>query len=167
MDECERRRLRSLFGDGVPFDERWAEEDLRERRAGDLCDDLGGVWPSSRISRRVLDFDDELDDELDLRALRGAVDECWLRCAADECGLGCHASRSRFAGVGACESADVYIEVAVERAECAREGALGGRGGGPEVDRLVTVDGLNALGEVLVPEEFGDAFFETALRTVA
>ena len=87
----------------------------------------------------VDELEDELDLDLDLRLLRGAVDECLLSCAVDECGLGCHASRSRFAGVGACESAEVYIEVAVERAECAREGALGGRGGGGVVVLLLVV----------------------------
>ena len=47
IDECERRRLRSLFGDGVPFDERWVEDcgldDLRERRVEDLREPVFGV----------------------------------------------------------------------------------------------------------------------------
>ena len=55
IDECERRRLRSLFGDEVPFDERWVEdcglddlrerrvEDLRERRVDDLREPVFGV----------------------------------------------------------------------------------------------------------------------------
>ena len=108
------------------------------------------------------ELEDELDFDLDLRALRGAVDErvlCWLSLATDDLGLGCHASLSKCAGVGACESAEVYIDVAVERAECARDGALGGRGGGPE--RVVLVEGvmLNALGGVFVPEEAGEGFF--------
>ena len=47
IDECERRRLRSLFGDEVPFDERWVEDcgldDLRERRVEDLRERVFGV----------------------------------------------------------------------------------------------------------------------------
>ena len=86
---------------------------------------------------------EELDDELDF-------DTDLLNLPVDECGLGCHASRSRFAGVGACESAEVYIDVAVERAEWAREGALGGRGGG----------GVVVLGGVMVSGTFPEALVE-------
>ena len=123
-------------------------------------------------------MDEELDDELDFDSdllsppvddlgLSLAAAECSLSLATDDLGLGCHASLSKCAGVGACESAEVYIEVAVERAECAREGALGGRGGGPE--RVVLVEGvmLNALGGVFVPEDAGEGFLVAVESTFA